>query len=259
MDVRASTDQAAGAGTGAAAPVVVRHFRQILLWPVHLLPNEADAHEADHAAAVAGAGGDNPWREIDDEFTGDPGEFQERHYNEFVSFLPPVQRFLYGQGLGRSVKTGYGESPIRVLRRRDIAALRVLFTADAAPVLFNVVHVDLHFFYDIDVATLAVELAAEDLPLPVVQEALFQIGRTYPSFWTEDGRAGHCPWRVEWLSDQGEVLAASDYDSKQKFLSFVCQHRAPRIGSSCCGRSPCIMATRRARSAIASWNTIACR
>ena len=63
---------------------------------------------------------DNPWREVDDEF-GDPAEFQSRHYNEFVTFLPPVQRFLYGQGIGRSVSKVYGESPIRVMRRTDVA------------------------------------------------------------------------------------------------------------------------------------------
>ena len=27
------------------------------------------------------------WRRIDDEFTDDPGNFRERHYREFVSFL----------------------------------------------------------------------------------------------------------------------------------------------------------------------------
>lgn len=232
MNIAPNTGQSAtGEAQSTASPVLVKHFRQILLWPVHLLGTEAVIREADHAAALALAGDGNPWREIDDEFTGDPGEFQDRHYNEFVSFLPPVQRFLYGQGLGRSVRTGYGESPIRVLRRRDIAALRIAFRPDAPPIELKVVHADLHFFFDIDVATLAVELAAENLPLAAVQEALFQIGRTYPSFWTADGRAGNCPWRAEWLSDTGAVLATSDYESKQKFLSFVCQHRAPRIAA----------------------------
>ena len=37
-----------------------------------------------------------------DEFTGDPGEFKERHYGEFVTFLPYVQRFLYGEVRARA-------------------------------------------------------------------------------------------------------------------------------------------------------------
>jgi len=60
---------------------------------------------------------------------------------------------------------------------------------------------------------------------------MFQFGRVYPSYWESDGRAGHCPWAVEWLSSTGEVLAASDYENKQKFLSFVCQHRAPNVAA----------------------------
>jgi hypothetical protein len=30
---------------------------------------------------------------LDDEFTEDASQFKERHYREFVSFLPYVQRF----------------------------------------------------------------------------------------------------------------------------------------------------------------------
>ena len=110
----------------------IRHLRQILLWPVYLLPLQEE-----RAAAPLGASGepgpDNPWREVDDEF-GDPGEFQERHYNEFVTFLPPVQRFLYGQGLGRAVRRSYGESPIRVMRRNDVAKVRLTLSRGDEPI-----------------------------------------------------------------------------------------------------------------------------
>ena len=36
----------------------------------------------------------SPWREVVDEYTGASDQFHERHYNEFVTFLPYVQRFL---------------------------------------------------------------------------------------------------------------------------------------------------------------------
>ena len=94
----------------------VRHLRQNLLWPVHLLPLQGGASLQHHWEYLAKPSSHSPWREVDDEF-GDPAEFQERHYNEFVTFLPPVQRFLYGQGLGKAVRRSYGESPIRVMRR----------------------------------------------------------------------------------------------------------------------------------------------
>lgn len=208
----------------------VKHFRQILVWPVHLMPIDAGLGPTDHGDILAKPGPDNPWHEVDDEF-GDPAEFQERHYNEFVSFVPAVQRFLYGQGLGKAVRRGYGESPIRVMRRTDVAGLRVRLAPDGAEVRFGIAHVDLYFFYDIDIAMLALEIFADDLPLACAQEAMFQIGRAYPAYWDAYGRAGHCPLTAEWLAADGTVLARSDYEARSKFLGFVCAHRAPTVAA----------------------------
>lgn len=205
----------------------VRHLRQILLWPIYLLPTDEQAPLQEHWERLEKAGPDNSWREVDDEF-GDPLEFQTRHYNEFVTFLPPVQRFLYGQGLGRSVSKVYGESPIRVMRRSDIARARVTLNRGDEPVMLNVVHVDLYFFFDIDIAILALEVAADDIAFATAQNLMFRFGRAYPAYWEpEDGRGGHCPWKVEWLAADGRVLAESDYENRSKFLAFVCRHRAP--------------------------------
>ena len=123
-------DSAAASRATPADTKQIRHLRQILLWPVYLLPLKEEAplqHHWEHLAPDPA----NPWRELDDEF-GDPAEFQERHYNEFVTFLPPVQRFLYGQGIGRAVRRSYGESPIRVMRRTDIASVRLTLDKGAA-------------------------------------------------------------------------------------------------------------------------------
>ena len=208
----------------------IRHLRQILLWPVYLLPIQEGEPLRQHWEHLAKSGADNRWREVDDEF-GDPTEFQERHYNEFVTFLPPVQRFLYGQGLGRAVKRIYGESPIKVMRRNDVAKARLTLSQGGKPIELQVVHTDLYFFFDIDIAILALEVAADDLELDVAQEALFRFGRAYPAYWEDDRRGGHCPWLVEWLSPRGEVLACSDYEKREKYLSFVCQHRAPTVAA----------------------------
>ena len=47
-------------------------------------------------------------------------DFHERHYNEFVTFLPYVQRFLYGDGRAQR-DAGAAGSPMRLFRRRDVA------------------------------------------------------------------------------------------------------------------------------------------
>ncbi|MFM7085040.1 MAG: hypothetical protein ACKOW3_08570, partial [Hyphomicrobium sp.] len=208
----------------------IQHMRQILLWPVYFLPLDDNSKITSRWESISTPASNNPWREVDDEF-GDPSEFQERHYNEFISFLPPVQRFLYGQGLGHAVKKGYGESPIRILRRTDISRARVTLERDGPSLELIVKHVDLYFFYDIDVVILALEVFCNDLPLNIAQELLLRFGRTYPSYWDSDTRGGHCPWRVEWLSEDGTVLSVSDYENKEKYLSFVCKHRAPAISS----------------------------
>lgn len=213
----------------AQSDLVVRHFRQILMWPLQLMPLSGRQTHVELLLAEPGA---NPWREVEDEFTGDPAQFQERHYREFVTFLPYVQRFLYGQGRAhRTVTTrGYGESPIRVLRRTDIATARLTFS-DGFILECAIKHADLYFFYDVDVTMLAFEFWADDLPLHRVQDILYRFGRCYPAQWDEHGVADQCLQLVEWLDQRGAVLATSDFSDRESYLRHVCEHRVPRIGS----------------------------
>ncbi len=209
----------------------VRHFRQILLWPLQVMHARVrEPHISKYWELLEAVGEQSPWREVEDEF-GDPDDFQERHYKEFITFLPYVQRFLYGEGTGREALTGYGKSPIRVYRRRDVAKMRVVLDEQAPPVVFEVAHVDLYFFYDIDIIILAVEFYTDDLPLTLAQEMLFKLGRAYPAFWEASGQGGQCPRRVEWLTATGEILAVSDYENRRKYLNFVCRHRSPNVAA----------------------------
>jgi len=216
--------------TDAAADKLVRQFRQILIWPIQLMPLREDAQIQEHWEALAKPESEHPWRELRDEFSCDPEAFQQRHYSEFVTFLPYVRRFLYGEGKGR---TGAGsvDSPIRVFRRKDIAAVRMQFSTDAPAVTMDVAHVDLCFFYDIDVAILIVELCASDVALTHVQDVLHRFGRGYPTYWHDDGRGGHCLARAEWLGHDQGVLATSDYEQRERYLAFVGRYRAPRFAS----------------------------
>ena len=204
----------------------VSHFREILLWPLQLMPLRADSQIQNHWQVLEQSQAQHPWREVDDEFTGDPAGFQERHYGEFVTFLPHVRRFLYGDGKGRVSKPA--ESPIRVFRRSDVKRVRCTFADPQRPVLvLEVAHVDLYFFYDLDVTVLTIELYGSDLDLQVVQDLMFRFGRAYPVYWEADGSGGHCLQRVEWLAADGSVLAASDYEDRGRFLRHVCEYRAP--------------------------------
>ncbi|MER2558321.1 MAG: hypothetical protein ABTQ93_12710 [Candidatus Competibacter denitrificans] len=210
---------------------IVRHFRQILLWPLQLMHvHGQEPHISKYWELLEVLGDTCPWQEVDDEF-GDPDDFQERHYKEFITFLPYVQRFLYGEGANQAGQAGYGKSPIRVFRRRDIARMRVILDETTPPLLFQVAHADLHFFYDLDIVILAVEFFANDIPLLLAEDVLFKVGRTYPGFWEANGQGGQCPYRVEWLAANGEILAASDYQDRTKYLQFVCRHRSPTISA----------------------------
>jgi hypothetical protein len=174
---------------------------------------------------------DNPWSESRDKFSCDPAQFQERHYSEFVTFLPYVRSFLYGEGKAGSAMAAI-ESPIRVFRRTDVAKVRMTFPgATSETITFDVAHADLCLFYDIDVAILIVEICGRDLSLARVQETMYRFGRAYPTYWREDNFGGHCLARAEWLARDGSVLAVSDYEQRERFLSFVGQHRAPYFAS----------------------------
>jgi CorA-like Mg2+ transporter protein len=208
-------------------PRLVRHFRQILIWPLQLMPIRGGAQIQDHWEILQRSG-DHPWRELRDEFC-DPAQYQERHYSEFVTFLPYVRRFLYGEGQRRS-QAAAGESPIRVFRRSDIAAVRMTITEGQTPVTFRVAHVDLCFFYDLDVVIPVVEICGDDMPLATAQEAMYRFGRAYPTYW-EHGGGGHCLARCEWLAKSGDVLAASDYEQRARYLSSVGRFRAPYFAS----------------------------
>ncbi len=217
--------------TAQNASPIVRHFRQILLWPLQVMHARVrEPHISKYWELLEAMGDECPWREVDDEFD-DPDDFQERHYKEFITFLPYVQRFLYGEGSGREERSGYGKSPIRVFRRRDIARMRLVLDEQTPPLLFQVAHVDLHFFYDLDIIILAVEFFANDIPLLLAEDVLFKVGRAYPAFWETDGQGGQCPYRVEWLSATGETLAMSDYENRRKYLQFVCRHRSPNVAA----------------------------
>jgi CorA-like Mg2+ transporter protein len=226
--------QAAAAETRASpdlqAAQTVRHLRQVLLWPLRLMPLPAGAAQRRPWQVLRDMGHDSPWHEVLNEYNGKAEQFQECHYNEFVTFLPYVQRFLYGEG--RSVLGSHASnSPMRVFRRHDIAHVRLTSRPGDAPVTLDIVDVDLYFFFDVDLVLLNVDVRADNLPLAQAQDILYRFGRGYPAGWDAQGQALHCMANVEWLDVHGRVLAASDAQQRELFVEHVAVHRAPRTAA----------------------------
>lgn len=216
--------------TSDASDHLVRHFREVLFWPVQLMPLADGSLE--HWQVLAQGGAHNSWRRLDNRFESGALEFEERHYKEFVTFLPYVQRFIYGESHG-SMPRGDGDLPggsaIRIFRRQGVAALRLLLREGDAPVTLNVEHIELWFFDDINVAFLKVELSANDLPFAQVCDLLYRFGRAYPTDWDREGHGKHNALSAEWLAADGSVLAESDSNDQEKFISFTRKHRSPGI------------------------------
>ena len=229
---------AGGAGHTHSAGLdpTVRHLRQILLWPLRVL-QQPGARRQPPWQALRDMGSASPWREQVDEYTGHTAQFHERHYQEFITFLPVVQRFLFGEGRAMRQDPAQGEdtddggAPMRVFRRRDVASVRVQARHGDVPITLRVVHVDLYFFFDVDVVMLNLEVEANELPLSQVQDLLYRFGRAYPPGWDEQGQPMHCLSSAEWLDAQGQVLAKSDAHQRDTFLAHVAEHRAPRISA----------------------------
>ena len=208
----------------------IRHFRQVVLWPLQLMPIKPGVPVQRHWEALEAAGVGNPWRELRDELNADSRETRERYYKEFVTFLPYVQRFIYGSVAGQETASRGSERSLRVFRREDVVRVRVT-NDDTAVVTFDVEEVALYFFLDADVAILAVELWADDISLERAQDMVFRFGRAYPAWWSSAGEGGNCPRRVEWLDAGGDVLATSDYEQKQNYLTHVARYRTPYLAS----------------------------
>lgn len=209
----------------------VQLFHASLVWPLQLEPLPHGDSEGRHWEIFEARQETHPWRRIDDEFTDDPSQFKERHYREFVSFLPYVQRFLYGEGRSRhsSPDDPPGSSPLHVFRRTDLESLRLTLRRGEVPVDLHIVHLDLYFFHDLDLVQLNLEVRADDLALDTAREILFRFGRAYPSGWEEDGAGLHNVYLAEWIGRDGEVLARSDTERREKYLGYVCEHRSPCV------------------------------
>jgi hypothetical protein len=200
----------------AQQAAVVREFRHMLLWPLQLRRLSRGAgfnHPWEVLAANPG-----PWKAVKDNLLIEDDSCNAG-YREFVYFLPYVQRFLYGFGEA-DAKT---PSSLHVFVRDDITHARVTLHEGAAPLTFDVARLRLIFFYDVDIALLAMEVVARDLPLACAIDMMDRFGRPYPPSWETPGQAAHCTRHVEFLDATGRLVVASDYGDQEKYISRVRQ------------------------------------
>ena len=209
----------------------VRHFRQVLLWPLQLV---VDARPGRARAPLGLLGSDSRWSEVIDEYTGG-SEALRRAPLQRVRQLPAVRAALSlrrGASPARRQRPGDRLADARLSPPRHRRGARRAAPGDE-PITLQIVHVDLYFFYGVDVALLNVEVAADDLPLALAQELMYRFGRAYPAGWGADGQPCTA-WRgVEWLDASGNVLARSDAQERATFLSHwrsIARRASPALG-----------------------------
>src|SRR5215472_13643137 len=98
-------------------PPTIRHFRQLVIWPIQLLPVRPGEQVQRHWLELEKMATGNRWHRVVDDFRSESPEAQERRYKEFVTFIPYVQRFLYGAAVGQETAGTSGEASIHVFRR----------------------------------------------------------------------------------------------------------------------------------------------
>jgi hypothetical protein len=102
---------------------LVRQFRQILIWPLQLVPIRADAQIQKHWELLERDTADNPWGELRDEFGCDPADSRR---GTTASSSPSCRTCGAFSTATRAASTAAAsdESPIRVFRRNDVAKVR---------------------------------------------------------------------------------------------------------------------------------------
>ena len=199
---------------------IVREFHHTLLWPITLRPlrRESGADAVHYWDVLKRKPG--PWKYAADTLLIED-ESCVAGYEEFVYFLPYVQRFLYGVGdAGRGA-----QSSLYAFTRDDIAKVEVELVKGAQTIHLDVLRARLYFFYDIDVAVAVLEVAGKDIPLADAVELIDRFGRPYAPAWESLDRGAHCPYRVAFRGHDGALLSQSDYGDRYKFIDLVRSER----------------------------------
>ena len=202
----------------------VREFNHTLLWPITLRPLRREEGSGPVSFWDMLKRRPGPWEFVDDALLIED-ESCLAGYEEFVYFLPYVQRFLYGVGdEGRGA-----QSSLYTFQRHDLKEVRVRTEPGADEISLRVQRARLYFFYDIDIALAVLEVAGENIPLDTAVDIMDRFGRPYPPAWEPNGQGAHCLHSVEfWGCDATgapALLSRSDYGDREKYLDLVRNQR----------------------------------
>ena len=192
-----------------------------------------------------------------------PTQFHERHYSEFVTFLPPVQRFLYGEGLSKiAAPQGVGEP------HQGDAAHRHRAHQGRAGAGCGARSSSRSRTSTSTSSSRSTSRCWRSRCSPtmcrstVAQEIMFKLGRAYPAYLGE--RSGRplplaCRVAVGERRGAGGIGLSGARQVPRRSPASIARRGSPRTGSICCSRWCRTTRTRRARCAIASSSTTACR
>ena len=203
---------------------IVREFHHKLLWPITLRPLKRAPNGDPVTFWDTLKDRPGPWEFVEDALLIED-ESCLAGYEEFVHFLPYVQRFLYGVG-----DDGQGAlSSLHTFQRHDLKEVRIRVEQNSAEIALAIRRARLYFFYDIDIALAVLEVSGNNLPLETTIDIIDRFGRPYPPAWEQGGRGAHCLYSVEfWGADeqkQPQLLSTSDFGDREKYLELVRNQR----------------------------------
>jgi len=204
-------------------PTEVKLFRQILFWPLRLIPSQdKDPSREDFAKTLQGQLTGSPWQKHEDLYDRGTASDEITRYAEFVYFHPFIRQFLYGR------KGENHDSVLQLFRRDDVKQVEVVLRNDET-YQFKVERLHLYAF-DIKVAILVMEISSlKPLYLVEVQDFLDQFRRVYPPYWNSNHQAGNSPKTVTLWGGNQQPLATSVYDESDELLAFVRNHKESPI------------------------------
>jgi hypothetical protein len=210
----------------------LQHFRQILFWPLRLIPPDQDKTNWERNGCTTDIQkflvdtSPSPWMPLNENLCNrDIAPSEITCYAEFVYFHPFIRNFLYGDP---SLKSPM----LRLFKRTDVEKLHIVLR-EGQELEFDVDRIHLYIF-DIGIAILVMEISStnlENTELSVIQDFLDQFRRVYPPYWDESDKgnykAGRCPQTVTFLGKKDQVLIKGTYNAPKEFFPFVRQKVSP--------------------------------
>lgn len=206
----------------------LKHFRQILFWPLQLkVPDarKAQVSEDGFASVIKSVLTKNSaWEAQDDLYRRGMNAEPTTRYAEFVYFHPFIRRFLYGEP-----NSADKERALHLCQRNDVKKLQmVLRYGEQFELDVDRIHL---YLFDIEVTILVMEISSTQLAeaeLRVIENLVDQLRRAYPPYW-DGGGAGHSPQKVILLDKNNHPIATGDYNRQPDYLEIVETHKTSPV------------------------------